>query len=111
MDGRIAGLQVGIGLVAQVILATILSPATSGCLPLVVSVSYVLSSVGSFGIKTLMAQRSPGQIAEIRAGVSRRDVGCGAVCPAAGSDQPTRGVSWMNPTFRVFCWSRLRRSC
>jgi PST family polysaccharide transporter len=64
--GGSLGLQVGIGLIAQVILANILSAHDFGLFALVVSVSYVLSSVGNFGIKTLMAQRTPGEIAAIR---------------------------------------------
>ena len=40
---------------AQVILANILSAHDFGLFALVVSVSYVLSSVGNFGFKTLMA--------------------------------------------------------
>jgi len=47
--GGSLGIQVGIGLVAQVILATILTAHDFGLFALVVAVSYVLSSVGNFG--------------------------------------------------------------
>jgi len=69
--GGSLGIQVGIGLVAQVILATILTAHDFGLFALVVAVSYMLSSVGNFGIKTLMAQRTPDEIAGLRTAVFR----------------------------------------
>lgn len=69
--GGSLGIQVVIGLVAQVVLATILTAHDFGLFALVIAVSYVLSSVGNFGIRTLMAQRTPGEIAALRAPVFR----------------------------------------
>ena len=65
MGGSLA-LQVAIGLVAQVILAAILTPHDFGLFALVISVSYLLSTVGNFGIRTLMSQRSLEEIGALR---------------------------------------------
>ena len=69
--GGSLGLQVAIGVVAQVVLAGILSPHDFGLFALTVSVSQVLSTAGNFGITTLMAQRTPPEIAAVRAPVFR----------------------------------------
>lgn len=65
LGGSLA-IQVGIGLVAQVVLAAILTPHDFGLFALVISVSYLLSTVGNFGIRTLMAQRSLEEIGALR---------------------------------------------
>jgi PST family polysaccharide transporter len=65
LGGSLA-LQVAIGLVSQVVLAAILTPHDFGLFALVISVSYLLSTVGNFGIRTLMAQRSLAEIGALR---------------------------------------------
>jgi len=65
MGGSLS-LQVLIGLVAQVILAAILTAHDFGLFALVISTSYLLSSVGNFGIRTLLAQRTVEEIAALR---------------------------------------------
>lgn len=64
--GGSLGVQIGIGLVAQVILAAILTAHDFGLFALVIAVSYALSSIGNFGIKTLMASRTVAEIAAMR---------------------------------------------
>lgn len=61
--GGSLGIQIAIGLAAQVVLAAILTPHDFGLFALVVAVAYVLSSVGNFGIRTLLASRTLGELA------------------------------------------------
>ncbi len=63
--------QILVGLVAQVILAAILTPRDFGVFALVVSISLLFSSVGNFGIRTLMSQRTPVEISGLRSPVFR----------------------------------------
>ena len=74
--------QIVVGIIAQVILAAILTPHDFGVFALVVSISLLFSSIGNFGIKTLMSQRTPGDIAALRSPVFR--VGMVAAVVAAG---------------------------
>jgi PST family polysaccharide transporter len=77
--GGSLGIQIAVGLVAQVILARFLSAHDFGLVALTVSISLIASSVSGFGISTLMAQRTPKEIGLIRAPVMRA-----GLCAAAG---------------------------
>lgn len=80
--GGSLGLQVAIGLVAQVVLAGILSAHDFGLFALSVSVSQVLSTAANFGIATLMAQRTPDAIAGLRTPVLRAGMAASALLAA-----------------------------
>lgn len=81
--GGSLGVQVVVGLVAQVILAGILTPRDFGLFALTVSVSLVLTTAANFGIATLMAQRTPHQIAELRTPVFRAGMWASGICALA----------------------------
>jgi O-antigen/teichoic acid export membrane protein len=81
--GGSLGLQVVVGLVAQVVLAGILTPRDFGLFALTVSVSLVLTTTANFGIATLMAQRTPREIAELRTPVFRAGMWASAICCVA----------------------------
>ncbi len=83
--------QILIGIVAQVVLAGILTPRDFGVFALVVSLSLLFSSIGNFGIKTLMSQRTPDEIASLRPPVFR--VGMLAAVLAAGLMAATSPVA------------------
>jgi len=78
--GGSLGIQIAVGLVAQVILAGLLTAHDFGLVALVMSISLIAVSVSSFGISTLMAQRTPAEIGTLRAPVMRAGLWASAVC-------------------------------
>jgi PST family polysaccharide transporter len=78
--GGSLGIQIAMGLVAQVVLAGLLTAHDFGLVALVMSISLVTVSVSSFGISTLMAQRTPAEIGQLRAPVMRVGLWVSAIC-------------------------------
>ncbi len=78
--GGSLGIQIAVGLVAQVVLAGFLTAHDFGLIALVVSISLILSSLAGFGISTLMAQRTPTEIGRIRTPVMRAGLWAAALC-------------------------------
>ncbi|MBI5158415.1 MAG: oligosaccharide flippase family protein [Acidimicrobiia bacterium] len=78
--GGSLGIQIAVGVVAQVILAGLLTAHDFGLVALVMSISLITVSVSGFGISTLMAQRTPAEIGSLRAPVMRAGLWASAVC-------------------------------
>ncbi|HEX5630918.1 MAG TPA: oligosaccharide flippase family protein [Acidimicrobiia bacterium] len=78
--GGSLGLQFGIGLLAQLVLAAILTAHDFGLFALAVAVSHLFSSIANFGIRTLMSQRSPGEIVALRQPVQRVGMWAALIC-------------------------------
>lgn len=84
--GGSLGAQFGVGLLAQLVLAAILTAHDFGLFALAVAVSHLFSSIANFGIRTLMSQRSAGEIVNLRASVQKVGMwvalGCAALLAA-----------------------------
>ena len=81
--GGSLGIQIAVGLVAQVILARFLSARDFGLVALTVSISLIAVSISGFGISTLMAQRTPEEIGLIRVPVMRAGIWASVLCAVA----------------------------